>query len=74
MNQFENEVTHIIERVLPRAQFEFCNGTLFILTDNSVSTYDAHEAIDAVVRETNAIVSIGRTGDEIYVDFTGVQK
>ena len=73
MSQFENEVGRIIQRVNPRAEYEFCNGTLFILTDNAVSTYDAYEVIKALEAETNATVSTGRCGQEIYVDFTGVQ-
>ena len=74
MSQFENEVGRIIDRANPRIQYDWTNGTLFIVTDNAVSTQDAYEAIEAVVNETNAIVSTGRVGDEIYVDFTGVQK
>jgi hypothetical protein len=74
MNQFENEVGRIIQRVNPRAEYEFCDGTLFILTDNAVNTYDAHDIIDAIKHYTNATVSTGRVGSEIYVDFTGVQK
>jgi len=39
-----------------------------------VTTYDAYEVIEAIRVETNATTSTGRVGDEIYVDFTGVQK
>ena len=74
MNQFENEVGRIIRRTNPSAEYEFCNGTLFILTDNAVNTYDAYDIIDAIKHDTNATVSTGRVGDEVYVDFTGVQK
>lgn len=74
MSQFENEVGRIIDRVNPRAQYDWTNGTLFIVTDNAVNTYDAYEVIEAIKHDTNATVSTGRVGDEIYVDFTGVQK
>jgi len=74
MNQFENEVGRIIARTNPNAQYNWTNGTLFIVTDNAVNTYDAYEVIEAIKHDTNATVSTGRCGNEIYVDFTGVQK
>ena len=74
MSQFENEVGRIIDRVNPRAQYDWTNGTLFIVTNSAVTTYDAYEVIEAIRVETNATISTGRVGDEIYVDFTGVQK
>ena len=69
MNQFEIDVQDVINSTNPRVEYEFFNHSLFILTDNKVSTYDAYEVIDAIKSRLNVQVQTGRVGQEIHVDF-----